>query len=115
MPPPGNRVFRVTILGRQYAFASQGEEGDRHIQRVAELVDEKMRQVQRDTGTQAPVQTAVLAGLEFVDELLRLRGEVTNVEENISERASRLTESLGRIFRQAETVEAPDASDGTPG
>ena len=38
-----SRVVKVTILGREYAFASQGEEADAHVRRVAGLIDERMR------------------------------------------------------------------------
>ena len=101
------RTIKVAIMGRQYTFASRGEESDRHIQQVAELVDEKMRQVQYDGST--PIQTAVLAGLELVDELMHLQDEVNAVESSLYERTHRLTESLGQIFRGAEEVASKDA------
>ena len=104
---PAPRTTKVAIMGRQYTFASRGEETDRHIQQVAELVDARMRQVQYDGST--PMQTAVLAGPELVDELMHLQDEVSHVESNLSERTHRLTESLGRIFREAEEVGSHDA------
>ncbi len=110
---PAVRTIKVAILGRQYTFASRGEETDRHIQKVAELVDAKMREVQYDGST--PIQTAVLAGLELIDELLHLQDEVSNVEADLSERTHRLTESLGRIFRDAEQVTPRDAGVSTSG
>jgi cell division protein ZapA (FtsZ GTPase activity inhibitor) len=103
---PALRTIKVAIMGRQYTFASRGEETDRHIQQVAELVDAKMREVQYDGST--PIQTAVLAGLELVDELMHLQDEVSTVEANLSERTHRLTESLGQIFREAEEVASRD-------
>ena len=110
---PALRTIKVAIMGRQYTFASRGEETDRHIQQVAELVDEKMRQVQYDGST--PIQTAVLAGLELVDELMHLRDEVSTVETDLYERTHRLTESLGQIFRGAEEVASPEAGLSAPG
>jgi cell division protein ZapA (FtsZ GTPase activity inhibitor) len=107
-----SRTVKVRILDRQFAFASDGEETDQQIRQVAELVDEKMRDVQRSAGTKTPIQTAVLAGLELVDELMRLQREVSDVESNLSERTNRLSESLGRIFREVEEVETPDSAKG---
>jgi cell division protein ZapA (FtsZ GTPase activity inhibitor) len=49
------------------------------------------------------MQTAVLTGLELVDELLRMQRDVSSVEEDISKRTNRLTESLGQLFREVET------------
>lgn len=104
---PALRTIKVAIMGRQYTFASRGEETDRHIQQVAELVDAKMQEVRDDGST--PIQTAVLAGLELIDELMHLQDELSAVESNLYERTHRLTESLGQIFRGAEEVASPDA------
>ena len=49
------------------------------------------------------MQTAVLTGLELVDELLRMQRDVSSVEDDISERTHRLTESLGQMFREVES------------
>ena len=103
MPPVDRRIVKVRILDREYSFASKGEEADAHIREVAHLVDEKMREVGRNARDAAPLQAAVLAGLELVDELLRMQRDVSSVEEDISERTNRLTESLGQLFREVET------------
>lgn len=104
MPPAERqRYVKVRILDCEYAFASKGEEADEHIRRVARLVDEKMREVGAGAGKHAtPMQTAVLAGLEFVDELLQMQRNVSSVEQDISSRTNRLTESLGQLFREVE-------------
>lgn len=106
MPVARPRIVKVRILDRDYAFASQGEEQDARIRLVAQLVDDKMRLVQRDAGSQTPMQAAVLAGLELVDELLRLRRESAVAEQEISQRTSRLSEFLGRAFREATEAQA---------
>lgn len=103
MPPLDRRIVKVRILDREYCFASTGEEADAHIRQVARLVDEKMRDVGRNAGDATPMQTAVLTGLELVDELLRMQRDVSSVEEDISQRTNRLTESLGQLFREVET------------
>jgi cell division protein ZapA len=93
-----SRVVKVTILGREYAFASQGEEADAHVRRVAGLIDERMREVSRRSQRQAPLQVAVLTGLELVDELLQLQREADEVEEQIAARTSRLSDTLGQLL-----------------
>jgi cell division protein ZapA (FtsZ GTPase activity inhibitor) len=103
MPPAERRIVKVRILDQEYCFASKGEEADAHIRQVARLVDEKMRDVGRTAGNTTPMQTAVLTGLELIDELLRMQRDVSSVEEDISKRTNRLTESLGQLFREVET------------
>jgi cell division protein ZapA (FtsZ GTPase activity inhibitor) len=103
MPPSDRRTVKVRILDRDYCFASKGEEADAHIRQVARIVDEKMRDVGGNAGDTTPMQIAVLTGLELVDELLRMQRDVSSVEDDISERTNRLTESLGQLFREVET------------
>lgn len=112
MPFCDPRVVRVSILGKEYAFASPSAETDQHILQVAQLVEAKIRQVQAEAGAATPMQTAVVAGLELVDELLRLRREVSVAQDNIAERTDRLTESLGRLFREAAPVRETPGSSG---
>lgn len=100
------RIVKVRILNKEYAFASQGEEADEHIRQVAQLVDDKMREVGNQAGSATPMQTAVLTGLELVDELLRMERDVDAVEDDISQRTNRLTQSLGELFRQVESATA---------
>ena len=104
MPASDRRVVKVRILDREYAFASQGEDVDERLRTVAGLVDEKMRQVKGTSRALTPMQIAVLTGLELVDELLRMRRDVSAVEQDISQRANRLTESLGQLLRGVATV-----------
>jgi len=103
MPPSDRRTVKVRILDQDYCFASKGEEADAHIRQVARIVDEKMRDVGGNAGDTTPMQIAVLTGLELVDELLRMQRDVSSVEDDISERTNRLTESLGQLFREVET------------
>lgn len=114
MPPADRRIVKVHILDREYCFASKGEEADAHIQQVARLVDEKMREVGNNAASATAMQVAVLAGLEFSDELLRMQRDVSSVEEDISQRTNRLTESLGQLFREVEpaTIAANPTDDG---
>ncbi|MBT6150329.1 MAG: cell division protein ZapA, partial [Gemmatimonadetes bacterium] len=103
------RAVKVTILGREYAFASQGGDADAHVRRVAELVDERMREVSRRATRQGPLGVAILTGLELVDELLSLQREADSVEEQIAERTSRLSSSLGQLLGDLDDDMASDA------
>jgi|APSaa5957512622_1039677.scaffolds.fasta_scaffold213142_2 cell division protein ZapA (FtsZ GTPase activity inhibitor) len=115
MPAADRRIVKVHILDREYAFASKGEEADAHIQQVARLVDEKMREVGQGAGNTTAMQAAVLAGLEFADELLHMERDVSSVEQDISQRTNRLTESLGQLFREVEQVTTSVDSGGAEG
>lgn len=88
----------VEIYRKRYTFACEGEEEAEHIRAAAALVDEKMRHIQEEQHPASALQTAILAALNLVDELFRLRSDFDAAEVDIANRASRLTASLGRLL-----------------
>ena len=89
----------VQIFGREYHLSTDADRDDDHIREVAALVDEKMRQIDREQGSQSAYHVAVLAGLDLVDELLRLKKELMAAQDDIASRTSRLSDSLGRVLQ----------------
>ena len=97
----------VNIFGKTYTLSTEENDVERTRQ-IAQMVDQHMRAVECDS-RQSPLQTAVIAGLNLVDELFALQEEYSSVESDIAGRTSRLTASLGRLFEQ---VDAASESDG---
>lgn len=91
----------VNIYGKNYTFALTPEQRAEHIQQVAQLVDEQMRRAFQEHRLQSPLQLAVLAGLNLVDELFKLRADYQEAEAQIAQRTSRLAASLGRVFQDS--------------
>lgn len=87
----------VEIFGKRYVFAVDDDHPPEQIERVAALVNEMMRQVAAESPNRPALQTAVLAGFNLTDELLRLRADFDEAENHISQRTSRLAASLGRL------------------
>lgn len=61
-------AIRVRIAGETYTLRTDADE--EYTQRCAALVDERMREIGRETGLDAK-QTAILAALALSDELFR--------------------------------------------
>ena len=78
------------------------------MRQIAHMVDTHMREIE-DDGQRSPLQIAVTAGLNLVDELFEMQAEYESVKSDIETRTSRLTASLGRLFEQ---VDAAVDSDG---
>ena len=87
----------VEIFGKRYVFAVDDDHPPEQLARVAALVNEMMRQVEAESPNRPALQTAVLAGFNLTDELLRLRADFDKAENHISQRTSRLAASLGRL------------------
>lgn len=87
---PSPRTVRVSIFDQTYSLRSP--KGEEHIRRIAEVVDERMRQISAHTTTFELSRIAVLAALNIADELQDLKnrrqeradtqqtGETENVE-----------------------------------
>jgi len=89
------------LTDRTYAFACDEDYDAERIAALAALVDEKMRVIHGSRRNLPPMQIAVLAALNLVDELFRLESEYDTARHDIAERASRLSESLGRLLEGA--------------
>lgn len=89
----------VTIRGRTYHLRGDDEAG--YLERLAGIVDEKMKEIEATTGTADTTKVAILASLNLADDYLkasrgpatsRRRGNKTDAE--LTTRLERLTAQL---------------------
>ena len=83
--------IRVEIYDQTYHLRGSDPE---YVQRLAEYVDTKMRQVAAQTATVDSLRLAVLAALNIADELQLIRGKYDNVATEYTERASHLQSAV---------------------
>jgi cell division protein ZapA (FtsZ GTPase activity inhibitor) len=69
-----SETVRVNIYDQIYSLRSPS--GDEHIRQIAQLVDERMRQISAHTTTFDLARIAVLAALNIADELQSLRTQL---------------------------------------
>jgi len=86
MTEDGNQV-QISIFGQEYSVKAPAD--PEYIQKIAEYVDGKMREVQSGfSSTQSSTRIAILAAMNIADELFNARqsGDVdsTAVEQKIS-------------------------------
>ncbi|MDT8070749.1 MAG: cell division protein ZapA [Terriglobia bacterium] len=86
-----NSSIRVEIYDQTYHLRGSDRE---YVQRLAEYVDGKMRQVAAQTSTVDSLRLAVLAALNIADELQLIRGKYDNVATEYTQRASHLQSAL---------------------
>jgi cell division protein ZapA len=72
-----------------------------YIQRLAELVDAKMRAVAQHTSTVDSLRVAVLAALNIADDYYQLRRKYEGIESEYTSRASHLGRALDSALDDA--------------
>jgi cell division protein ZapA len=72
-----------------------------YIQRLAELVDAKMRAVAQHTSTVDSLRVAVLAALNIADDYYQLRRKSEGIESEYTSRASHLGRALDSALDEA--------------
>jgi len=66
--------YDVNIAG--YALTVMSERSANHMARLAETLNERVREIQRSGGTANYLHIVMLAAMELADEVLTLRDEV---------------------------------------
>ncbi len=94
----GKLSTRVSIYDQNYSI---GGGDSATIERLAERVDTKMRQVAKETHVVDSLRVAVLAAINFADENEALRGQVEKLQREVGERARALTADLDHLLDRA--------------
>ncbi len=100
MAPSDPSAVTVTIFGKTYTIALEPGRTAAEVRQIAELVDSRMRAAKQTFNSPSLQQIAVLAGLNLVDELFQLQSDFQATQNDIAQRTSRLSTSLGRWFEE---------------
>ncbi len=92
----------VKIFDKHYTLGVDQDHSAEHVQKLAEMVDERMHEIKREVKGGSPLQVAILASLSLVEEILSLREDYASAEADIALRTSQLATSLGHLFAEVE-------------
>ena len=88
----GNQI-KITIFGQEYSVKAPAD--PTYIQKIAEYVDIKMREVQSGfNSTQSSNRIAILAAMNITDELFNARKKSDSDDNKIEEKITSLIELL---------------------
>lgn len=96
---PGKASTRVSIYDQSYTFS--GETNAAYVQRLADRVDAKMRQVAQETQLVDSLRVAVLTAMNLADENQQLRAQVEGLERQVADKARALARDLDRLLERA--------------
>ncbi len=85
-------TIQVEIFGQKYSLKG-GADAD-YVRELARMVDARMKDVQRGSGTADVYRIAILAALNLADELYRLRSHQDAVQRTTEGALKRLLELI---------------------
>jgi cell division protein ZapA len=94
-----SKPIQIEIFDQTYHIF--GDLDRTYVEKLAEYVDEKMRQVARSTKTVDTGRVAVLAALAIADELHALRQGRDESREVLRQRAERCLKLVERVLQQS--------------
>lgn len=78
---PDVNTVKVQIFGNDYYI--KGDDNEVYIRRLAELVDQTMRDIEQKTGVASNPRLAILAALNLADSLHKSESEAQKFAESI--------------------------------
>ncbi|HGY57233.1 MAG TPA: cell division protein ZapA [Caldithrix abyssi] len=90
--------IKVNIFGTEYSLIADNDE--HYVQRVAQYIDEKMREIDRKNDIKSTGKLAVLAALNIVDELFQERQYRKKLLDQINEEARKLNHSITEVLEE---------------
>ncbi len=93
-------IVKVNILGTDYPI--KGDSDADYIQDVANYVNNKMIEIEKELTVKSNLKVAILAALNIADELYKERDEKSDILNTLDEKSQGLNEKIGRIILDLE-------------
>jgi cell division protein ZapA len=103
----------VVILGKEYKVRCPSGE-QRRLQRVAQFVDQSMREVQESGAALGTDRVAVLTALNIANELFQVQMDREAAELEASQRTSRMLEQIQSLIDEADLAQQRSSEDSGP-
>ena len=94
-------VLKVRIYGAEYSIRGQADAD--YIKAVADYVDSKMLEVDKNVRVDSSLKVAILASLNITDELFRERSEKDTIRTVLEDKIKKLNELIDqRLSEQSD-------------
>ncbi len=89
--------FNVNIAG--YTLTVMTERTAEHMERLSELLNERVREIQKSGGTANYLHVVMLAAMKLGDEILELRQELEKEKQRFEEKSQELLEMVDKALK----------------
>src|SRR5213080_2452942 len=101
-------TIKVEIYDQAYTIRSDGD--PEYIRKLAEYVDQRMREISSGTLTVDSRKVAILAALYIADELHQLRKIHEQADAQLATRSAECSEMLDRLLKIPRNLDRPVAA-----
>ncbi|MBL7074600.1 cell division protein ZapA [candidate division KSB1 bacterium] len=91
-------TLKVNIFGTEYPIKSNTD--TEYIKQVADFVDRKMREIDKNISVKSSLKVAILAALNIADELFQERKERERLVADLEDRAREISDSLAQVLEE---------------
>ena len=81
-------LVRIEILGREYNVRS--DEGEDRVKKIAEYVDQKIKEITADTKTLSTINVVILAALNIADDYFRAVEDQNHLTRTVKNKSGQL-------------------------
>ena len=82
----------VNIFGSEYHLISDDDE--KYVKKIAQFVDDKMREIDKNQSINSPTRVAVMAALTVADELMQEQEYRNKLTEQLNEEAKKINQDI---------------------
>lgn len=93
-----SKRYDVNIAG--YALTVKTERSAEHMERLSELLNQRVREVQKSGATANYLNVVMLAAMKLADEVLELRGERDDVKKGLEQKSWALLSALDSALKE---------------
>jgi cell division protein ZapA (FtsZ GTPase activity inhibitor) len=93
-----NKRYDVNIAG--YSLTVKTERSAEHMERLSELLNERVREVQKSGATANYLNVVMLAAMKLADEVLELRGEREDEKRRLERKSRDLLDTLESALKE---------------
>ncbi len=92
----------VKVKIRNAEYLVQGEDGEEQVQKIADYVNDKLKEVEQGTEGLSEKRTAILAALDIAGEYFQLLNEKENLLSTLRRRTQSMIRSIDTVLGPSE-------------
>ncbi|HEY7584938.1 MAG TPA: cell division protein ZapA [Candidatus Deferrimicrobiaceae bacterium] len=94
-----SKRYDVNIAG--YSLTVKTERSAEHMERLSELLNQRVREVQKSGATANYLNVVMLAAMKLADEVLELRGEREDEKRSLERKSRDLLDTLESALKES--------------